>query len=135
MILLDDRVGSHELLPYFSPYGVQVESTRLDYGDACWVGKGPDGDCMVGVERKTIGDFISSMRGKRLAGHQLPGLMSSYEFTYLIVEGIYRPGETGELEQRQGHGKGKSGWGWKGMGVRYREVDNHLSLSHAPAFV
>ncbi len=121
MILLDDRVGSKELMRYFLPFDVRVESTRLEFGDACWAGSGPHGDCMIGLERKRIRDLVNSIRDRRLSGHQLPGLMESYEFVYLIVEGFYRPGLHGELEEGRGGGM------WRPLGPMYREIDNHLS--------
>lgn len=121
MILLDDRVGAIELLPYFRPYGdLRVESTRLEFGDACWPGQGPDGECMVGLERKRISDLVQSIRSHRLAGHQLPGLCTTYAYVYLLVEGIYRPGPHGELEE-------SCGKGWRSLGVSYLEIHQHLS--------
>jgi ERCC4-type nuclease len=121
VVYLDDRIGSKELERYFSPYDVPVESTRLEFGDACWVGKGPEGDCMIGLERKRITDMVQSMRERRLSGKQLPGLMTTYDFNYLVVEGYFRPGNRGELEERRGKGI------WRSMGLSYRELDNHLS--------
>jgi len=121
MILLDDRTGSKELMRYFVAHDVRVESTRLEFADACWAGNGPHGDCMIGMERKRIGDLVNSIRGRRLSGHQLPGLMDNYEFVYLIVEGIYRPGIHGELEEGRGQGI------WRAMGPMYREIDSYLA--------
>lgn len=124
MIVIDDRQGAKELVRYFSPYDVHVEVTRLEFADICWDGNGPDGPCMIGMERKTITDLLHSMRENRLSGHQLPGLHRDYAFVYLIVEGIYRPGEHGELEHNL-NGK------WLPVGgtrpVMYREIDSYLS--------
>jgi ERCC4-type nuclease len=75
---------------------------------------------MIGLERKRIGDLVQSVRERRLSGHQLPGLMNCYSYVYLVVEGIFRPSDRGELEERRGQG-------WRGMGVRYREINNHLA--------
>ena len=96
MILLDDRTGSGELLPLFRPYDAPVELARLDFGDACWLGNGATGPELVGVERKTIHDLVSSMRSKRLSGYQLPGLLRTYDWVYLLVEGVWRCGGRGE---------------------------------------
>lgn len=133
MILIDDRIGSKEMLDLFKPYGLRVDSTRLEFGDACWAGNGPEGDCMIGLERKRITDLVSSMRDGRLSGHQLPGLFSTYQYVYLAVEGIYKPGDNGELIY------------WKGAGFRpvmcgrntvmYREVDAYLSTLETKAGV
>ncbi len=121
MIVLDDRKGSGELLRFFRPFDVMVAASRLEYGDACWPGNGPTGDCLIGLERKRITDLVQSMRDRRLSGHQLPGLVETYEFVYLVVEGYFRPGDHGELEERRGKND------WRSLGVMYREVDNHLS--------
>ena len=59
---------------------------------------------LVGVERKSLGDLLNSITSGRFSGHQLPGLLNSYGVIYLLVEGIYRPGNTGLLETRQGKG-------------------------------
>ncbi len=62
----------------------------MEYGDAAFVGKGPEGDVNVGIERKRIGDLLNSIATGRLMGHQLPGLLSSYDRVYLVVEGEWR---------------------------------------------
>jgi len=104
MILVDDRVGSKELLPLF-PHNMAT-LTRLEYADLAFTGCGPDGvPYNIGVERKTIRDLVNSMISGRLSGHQLPGLLNSYHVVYLVVEGIYRPGDDGALELW-----GRSGW-------------------------
>ena len=84
----------------------------------------------MGVERKVIGDLVSSMRSGRLSGHQLPGLLESYYHTYLIVEGIWQAGTHGEVEVIVSGGK----WVSLMLGSRsvlYREVDHYLAtLEH-----
>lgn len=131
MILLDPRVGSGELLPYFKAYDVAVsDEEQLDCGDAWWWGCGHDGMVMVGAERKIITDLISSMRTNRLSGFQLSKLLSTYAFTYLIVEGIWQCGADGSIEVPTGGGK----WTPLRVGSRsvlYREVDHYLAtLEH-----
>lgn len=129
MILLDPRVGSGELLPYFKPYDVQVEIQQLDFADACFWGCGHDGQVLVGAERKIITDLIASMRSNRLSGFQLPGLLDMYGFVYLIIEGIWQCGRNGEIECAI-----KGGWMPLRVGSRpvlYREVDHYLAtLEH-----
>lgn len=104
MILLDDRIGSRELLRHM-PRG-SAELCRLDFGDAALVGNGPDGNPItVGVERKAIRDLVSSMCRGRISGHQLPGLLGNYDKVYLIVEGTWRPSPgNGLLEVWGGRG-------------------------------
>lgn len=123
MILIDHRRGSKELIPYLKPFGPDVEESVMEFGDIKWVGEGPDGPVMVGVERKRINDLVQSMRDRRLAGHQLPGLLRDYQYCYLLIEGHWKPGRQGELLTSN------NGWKWwpaKGQ-VMYREVAGFLS--------
>jgi ERCC4-type nuclease len=54
---------------------------------------------MVGVERKTIGDLVASITSGRFSGHQLIGLLNTYNAVYVVVEGLFRPNpNTGVLE-------------------------------------
>lgn len=97
MVTLDDRVGAKELERYFPSGTVVVE--RLEFGDAAFMGNGPDGPCLVGVERKKVHDLVNSIANGRLSGHQLIGLCNSYNEVYLVVEGVCRPNpEDGLLE-------------------------------------
>ena len=57
--------------------------------DFQFMGNGPDGLCMVGIERKRTAEFISDY--DRFAANQLVPLMNNYKFRYLIVEGPYQP--------------------------------------------
>ncbi len=101
MITIDSREGS-ALLTNYLPHGTWSLS-RLEYGDANFIGNGEGGaPVLVGIERKALGDLINSITSGRFAGHQLPGLVSSYHVVYLVVEGIWRPGPTGILEVRKG---------------------------------
>lgn len=61
----------------------------MEFGDFCWEGKGPEGaPWLVGVERKVIGDLLSCMTTNRFTDHQLPGMLATYNVSYLIVEGM-----------------------------------------------
>lgn len=103
MILIDPRNGSRKnkstglyepmdnLFPHFQNKGVSVEEMEMQFGDLSFEGNGPDGKCMIGMERKRITDLINSIRTGRLASVQMPGLFDMYQIRYLIVEGIYRP--------------------------------------------
>jgi ERCC4-type nuclease len=81
------------------PYGMS-KIERMQFGDFSWLGNGPDGaPWSIGVERKTIGDMIQSITSDRFSGHQLPGLLNTYNAVYVLVEGLYRPDQrTGVLE-------------------------------------
>jgi len=97
MIYVDARTGSKELLPLF-PKGT-AELTYLDYADFMFTGHYNDGDIVVGVERKTIGDFVNCMCSGRFSGRQLIGMLNSYHYLYLVIEGAFRASpENGVLE-------------------------------------
>lgn len=119
MLLVDDRIGSANLLGLFTPYHVPVSTERLRAGDFAWEGKGPKGSCMVAVERKTVTDLLDSLTSKRLAGHQLPELAETVDYAYLVVEGIWRADADGYLERLGG----KS---WHRTGFRADSVINQL---------
>ena len=125
MIVIDSRKGSGELYPLFS-LGV-AEVATLDFADMSFFGRGNNGTLLsVGVERKQIMDLVSSISTGRLSGHQIPGLMRSYDMVYLIVEGAWRENpRSGILE----HKRGKD---WKEISLGRRrfmakEVTNYLN--------
>lgn len=127
-MLIDSRVGSAELKPHINS-GIRTELTRLEYADVSFIGNGPDqyaGVVNIGIERKTIGDLISSIDSGRLSGHQLMGLLNSYHYVYLLVEGYWRSSPVnGLLETKRG-----KGWMPYGFGKRSymaREVNNYLN--------
>jgi ERCC4-type nuclease len=126
MILIDNRVGSKDLLKYF-PKG-EAKLTHLQYADASFMGKDSQGVCSVGVERKKLEDLLSSMQTGRLAGSQLIGLTNTYDVVYLIIEGVWRVGADGVLEKL----KGRKRRAWKPVILgqrRYmaRELDSFLN--------
>lgn len=60
----------------------------LPFGDAQIVGRGPEErPVLVGVEMKKIPDLLQSLTDGRLVGHQLPGMIDSYEIAYLLIIG------------------------------------------------
>ena len=124
MIVLDDRIGSKELQPYITKPCIL---DRLEYGDACFTGEGPDGDLwLIGIERKTITDLVSSISTGRLSGHQLRGLLEQYSHIYLLVEGIWRSDPKSKILQQL---KGKK-WMDVSLGTRRftaREIHSYLN--------
>lgn len=130
MIRVDDRVGSIELLPKLREYGIKVVSERLQYGDFAWLGNGPLGRSNVAIERKRIHDLIDSITSKRLSGHQLPGMATEYDYVYLLVEGLWRPGSSGELETRNGKWTAEHS-----SGLSYRAVNSFLNTLEVKAGV
>jgi ERCC4-type nuclease len=67
---------------------------QLEFADASFVGHGPEGSVLIGVERKTVTDLLSSIASGRLIAHQLPGMMDMYDVVYLVVEGIAKEDKT-----------------------------------------
>lgn len=131
-ISLDYRTGSKELEPLFKDFGIQVQLKKLEFGDLAFEGNGPNGRCAVVIERKTVTDLIASIQSKRLSGHQMPGMADTYDYCYLIVEGMWRPGPQGEMQIGYGTFDGPSSFGgrWGGVHGRtlpYRAADNYLA--------
>ena len=94
LVLVDDRAGSRDLAPYI-PNSILV---RLEFGDVAWSGNGPDGTVQVGAEVKKVGDLVQSITTGRLMGHQMPGLVKEYDYTYLIIEEMWRCGRENAIE-------------------------------------
>jgi len=96
---VDYRIGSKELLPHLLRLGANAQETSLDFGDFNFVGIDPftKEPTLVGIERKRVSDFVSSMREDRL-GVQAAGMVELYPYRYLIIEEPFRAGLTGELE-------------------------------------
>lgn len=100
MIIVDDREGSRNLLvcPVLQGRGVLG---RLDFGDVMLTGHGPDASTVtVGVEVKSVSDLLSSIATGRLGGHQIPGMLKSYDHSWLLVHGACRIGSDNSLEVR-----------------------------------
>lgn len=99
MIFIDRRVGSAELEPLIARHGVATRLMELDAGDFAMDGNGPNGSIMICIERKRLRDMLDCVTTGRFAGLQMPLMLSRYEQNYLIVEGRYRPGADGLLEE------------------------------------
>jgi ERCC4-type nuclease len=89
-MLIDDRIGSGDLVALLRPLGVKATATRLEYADVAFFGNGPAGLINVGIEVKTIGDVVNCMTSGRFAAHQLPGLLRDYDDCWLLIEGEWR---------------------------------------------
>lgn len=131
MIILDPRVGSGELLDHFANYDVEVRSKHIDFGDAWFWGNGDDGPVKIGVERKGIKDLVSSMRSDRLSGFQLRGLVNTYAWVYLLIEGVYRCSNEGVVEIFGGRSRmGGAMWSpltINGAAISFREVNHYIN--------
>lgn len=131
--MLDDRESDlPQLLRYFRAYDVPVTSSRLPSADACFEGYGPDRDgWLIGVERKKIRDLVNSMRSRRLSGLQVPEMWRTYDRSYLLVEGIWRPGSTGMIEVSGSSGSWQT-LALQSSAIAYREVDSYLQSMSTP---
>jgi ERCC4-type nuclease len=118
-IRVDGRTGSKELAKYFTSYGIQPEITKLPFGDFDFKGYGAAGVSGIVFERKRIDDLVASMQSKRLSGYQLPGMADAYDYGYLIIEGIWKSGPSGELMVND---RGK----WYARGIHTRAVHNYV---------
>lgn len=85
VVLLDSR----EQQPIQFALGVALgyEPERVALPEADFVLADPDG-CLLGIERKTVGDFLSSLGDGRLVA-QVTRMKTSYPRQGLIVEGPY----------------------------------------------
>ena len=114
MILVDERIGSRELLAPLQRAGLEAELSHLDFADIAFLGRGIGGaPLMIGVELKRLPDLVQSITTDRLAGHQLPGLLRTYDpdltgqRVYLVVEGEWKTDRNGRLVRRVGAGMWK----------------------------
>ena len=115
MLYVDDRVGSKDLLSPLRNFGVQAELMRLEYGDFALVGRGIQGrPVTIGIELKETRDLIKSLQSGRFAGHQLQGLLTTYDRAWLLTEGIWRASDEGVLETFYG--------GWRPVSVGTKRI-------------
>lgn len=104
-LLVDDRAGSSDLIPGLAKLGLPVESTRLDFGDLYFMGRGVKGAPVhIGVEHKKLPDLIQSLDSGRLQGHQLPGMLEHYDRCWLVVEGDWTHDPSGRAAVFKGRG-------------------------------
>jgi len=114
MLFIDPRVGGSaqereaSLKRWIA--GTGGEQRALPFGDFAIDGFAPGGrPTLVGIEFKTVSDLLSSLDTGRFAGHQVPGLVSSYEYRYLLVEGSLQLSTSGRVNVYRG-GWAETGW-------------------------
>lgn len=99
MILVDNRAGSCELIKPLRKLGVEVESTRLAFGDLAWDGRGVKGASVsIGVEFKQLDELVAALRSERLQGYQMRGMRPVYDHSYLLIEGELLYDRAGALQ-------------------------------------
>jgi ERCC4-type nuclease len=118
-ILVDDRIGSKELLPELRKLSLPAKISRLEFGDFALTGNGPKGEVMVGIERKTVTDLLGSLASGRLSARQLPGMVQTYPYRWIFVEGVWREGRDKRIEiwREMWERRARNGNGYVSMGV------------------
>ena len=95
MIYVSTEVGSKEFEKPLQRLGLPVEKSQMKFGDIAFESKG---GLMVGIEFKNLADFIgSSVTTTRLQGHQLGGMLTTYQRPYLFIEGEWRSDAAGRV--------------------------------------
>jgi ERCC4-type nuclease len=88
MITIDTRIGSANLVKFFTPGNFELAT--LDSADFAFDGNDRDGSlCMIGIERKTVTEFLTDYA--RFVNNQLEALVNSYNYAYVLIEGAIRP--------------------------------------------
>jgi len=105
-LIVDRRAGSKDLYaPLLQARIKPLELGDLTYGDIHIQGNGPGGcPWNIGIEHKKIPDMIQSIDTGRLVGHQLPGMLDSFNETWIVLEGEWRVGSHGEIMVRRERG-------------------------------
>ena len=114
MLLIDPRIGSGDLptfLKRIRPMKGKYKKQKLLSADAAFIGSGPDGlPVRVGIERKRVSDLIQCIHNGRFAGTQLPRMQKMYNSIWLVIEGPYKRGESGEVLVPRGGKGGRIIW-------------------------
>jgi ERCC4-type nuclease len=98
-LMIDPRAGSKELYKPLKALRLPVRLKQMRFGDIAWTGLGPDGPLSLGIEYKKYDELLACIIDKRLVSHQIPGLVSSYDRRYLLIEGIARPYRDSSIER------------------------------------
>lgn len=105
MIIVDTSDGSKDLLDCPDLFDVAVPG-RLDSADVMLTGHGPNGsEISVGVELKKVNDLVSSISTGRLGGEQIPKMLQTYDYSWLLVYGDYFVDEQTNVMQVQRRGR------------------------------
>jgi ERCC4-type nuclease len=106
VILVDSRAGSQDLIKPLKSLGLPVEETTLEFGDVAFEGRGMGGaPLLIGIEHKRVSDVVQSLNDGRLAGHQMPGMLRTYDRCWLIVEGDWAHDSIGRVTVFKGKGE------------------------------
>ncbi len=107
LVLVDSRDGSKELVGPLKRAGLDVQSTRLEFGDVAFVGRGIKGAPLdIGIEHKQVGELITSLRDYRFSDYQLPGMTQMFDRSWLLVQGMWRSDDQGRIVTYHGRYRG-----------------------------
>lgn len=107
ILYIDSRVGSRELAPLLNQrHGLRTSLVQLESADVAFTCGHSEpspycpGDygCRIGIERKTLSDLVGSLLRNRLGGRQLPLMLATYTFSWVLIEGDYRCGRDDVIE-------------------------------------
>lgn len=119
-LLIDSRAGSNKLYEKFDPS--EAELTTLEFGDIAFLGEGPDNSpWYIGIEHKKLDDVVACIKSGRFTGTQLPGMMRIFDLCFLLVEGIPKSDDQGQLVSYKGRNVTYR------MGLPYQAYDNFLT--------
>lgn len=122
-------------------YGLTVVQDALYAGDFCFFPHG----MRVGIERKTTGDFMSSLKppsgvrggASRMVG-QVHKMLEFYDASILLLEGNYHGTPAGMVEYETKEGWRESGWSWDSFQAIMLEITwlgimvHHAPINQAP---
>lgn len=131
MLFIDDR-EPRDIVKALSQYDIPVTVTRLEFGDCMFEGCGEHGTALIGIERKRLHDLVTSMHDRRLSGQQLRGMLEVYDYLEVVVEGLWRCGSQGQIEELAGEWRTAYGGGTANA---YRQLDAYLATLHYRAGV
>ena len=106
MLQIDYREGSKDLLLPLQKMGLPATLAGAPGIDADieFIGRGEGGvSATIGIEFKQLRECVAAMRTERLQGLQVPRMVETYEFRYLLVEGELLFNQRGMLLRRAGH--------------------------------
>jgi ERCC4-type nuclease len=153
MILVDTSERSSkssgyvtEMVSLLTRLGRPAMRQKLSFADFCFEGYGPAGLCYIGIERKTLHDILHCIDDARYAGHQRGGMKLIYKFSFLAIEGLWKPhypeGHLMEGWEKRGlDGKQQISWGYckyRTTPPLYTKLFNFLlsvSLSGVPVII
>jgi len=119
-LYIDPRAGSKPLLNKFPG---ECEESVLEFGDIAFFGNGPEDSPVwyIGIEYKKLDDVVACIKSGRFTGTQLPGMMRLYDVSFLLIEGIPKSDEDGQLISYRGRNITYR------MGLPYQAYDNFLT--------